>query len=61
MELPNSVRFLAIIFSVLSLTFGVPISEENTQEVWMPNLRGLPLGRNGEVVAEFEVIQQKLN
>lgn len=24
-------------------------------DVWMPNLRGLPIGREGEIVAEFEV------
>ena len=26
-------------------------------DVWMPNLRGLPIGREGEIVAEFEVRQ----
>lgn len=27
----------------------------NRQNVWMPMLRGLPIGREGEIVAEFEV------
>ena len=32
--------------------FALP---SNSDMVWMPNLRGLPLRRNGEIVAEFEV------
>ena len=27
----------------------------NRQNVWMPMLRGLPIGREGEIVAEFVV------
>ena len=27
----------------------------NRQNVWMPMLRGIPIGREGEIVAEFEV------
>ena len=29
--------------------------QTDDQDVWIPNLRGLPIGRDGEIVAEFEV------
>jgi len=37
-----------------SEAFSVP-SMLDDDDVWMPNLRGLPIGREGEIVAEFEV------
>lgn len=40
-----------------SEAFSVP-SMLDDDDVWMPNLRGLPIGREGEIVAEFEVRTQ---
>ena len=37
--------------------FSAP-SMVDDDDVWMPNLRGLPIGREGEIVAEFEVRTQ---
>ena len=42
-----------------SCAFSVP-SMVDDDDVWMPNLRGLPIGREGEIVAEFEVRTQNL-
>lgn len=42
-----------------SEAFSVP-SMLDDDDVWMPNLRGLPIGREGEIVAEFEVRTQNL-
>lgn len=43
--------------------WGLPTHSNNSdmslQDVWIPNLRGLPLGRTGEIVAEFEVKSPK--
>ena len=39
-------------FTMYSDTLSVPAMLD---DVWMPNLRGLPIGREGEIVAEFEV------
>ena len=36
-------------------------SQTDRQDVWIPNLRGLPIGRNGEIVAEFEVSGLKIS
>ena len=29
--------------------------ENQNDDLWIPNLRGIPIGREGEIVAEFEV------
>jgi hypothetical protein len=37
---------------MFTIVFCLPATN---QDVWMPNLRGIPLGREGEIVAEFEI------
>ena len=44
--------FMLTSFTMYSDTLSVPAMLD---DVWMPNLRGLPIGREGEIVAEFEV------
>ena len=49
----GSLVFLNTMVSTLPTT---SLEEDlNRQNVWMPMLRGLPIGREGEIVAEFEV------
>ena len=47
-----TLRIVTVVFfvAILSAEIGA-----ETQEVWMPDLRGIPLGKKGEVVAEFSV------
>merc|ERR1719220_3249455 len=44
---------------VFLLTFFIWVRsaspQTEDQDVWIPNLRGLPIGRDGEIVAEFEI------
>ena len=39
-----------LIFAIFSLAGAKP-----NQAIWMPELRGIPIGKQGEVVAEFKV------
>ena len=55
---------MVALLHVLLLTFFIWISsasQTEDQDVWIPNLRGLPIGRNGEIVAEFEVSGLKIS
>ena len=51
--------FLILLVSFAHKSFSSP--QTNLQDVWIPNLRGLPIGRNGEIVAEFEVSGLKIS
>jgi hypothetical protein len=52
---PNIFKLLFLAFFICK-TFGSQTDQDiSDQDVWMPMLRGLPIGRDGEIVAEFEV------
>ena len=56
--LRHAVFMLLLSINIMSSeAFSVP-SMLDDDDVWMPNLRGLPIGREGEIVAEFEVRTQ---
>ena len=56
--LRHAVFMLLLSINIMSSgAFSAP-SMVDDDDVWMPNLRGLPIGREGEIVAEFEVRTQ---
>ena len=55
--LRHAVFMLFLSINIMSGAFSAP-STVDDDDVWMPNLRGLPIGREGEIVAEFEVRTQ---
>ena len=48
----GKITFLVFILFTITSVISVPTTLD---DVWIPNLRGLPIGREGEIVAEFEV------
>ena len=54
---PRIFKYLLLLASVfICKTCGSQTDQDiSDQDVWMPMLRGLPIGRDGEIVAEFEV------
>ena len=54
---PEIFKYLLLLASVfICKTCGSQTDQDvSDQDVWMPMLRGLPIGRDGEIVAEFEV------
>ena len=54
---PKIFKYLLLLASVfICKTCGSQTDQDvSDQDVWMPMLRGLPIGRDGEIVAEFEV------
>ena len=55
--IPQIFKYLLLLASVfICKTCGSQTDQViSDQDVWMPMLRGLPIGRDGEIVAEFEV------
>ena len=53
-------KLLLLTVSICKTSGSETDIDVSDQDVWMPMLRGLPIGRDGEIVAEFEVNGPKI-